>query len=103
MRRFVRMTVSLALSGGLALGAMGCGGGETAIVGFGNHDNRMSTGGLDEELVEALAEHPGTPEITDDVVAEIFAVILEHAREGDAESALIVLKVAEEQRETEED
>ncbi len=103
MRRFARITASLALAGGLTLMAMGCGGGETAIVGFANHGNRLTTGGIADELAEALAEHEGTPEVTDDVAAEIFAVILKHAREGNPESALIVLKVAEEQREAEED
>ena len=79
------------------------GGGETAVIGFANHGNSLGAGDrIPEEVAEALAESGGTPEVTDAMIAEIFGAILNHTREGDPKAALIVLKVAEEQREAEE-
>jgi hypothetical protein len=42
------------------------------------------------ELERRLAEHAGTPEITDQLLTEIFESIVTHARAGDPEAALIV-------------
>lgn len=86
------------VAGGLALVVLGCGGGRTAVVGLGNSDNRIVEGGMLEEVAEALAEHPGTPQVTDEMLARIFSAILGRATQGDPEAALIVLQVAEEQR-----
>jgi hypothetical protein len=86
----------------LLLGTAGCGGGRNSIVGFGNGGNTFNQEWLAEELAEALAEHQGTPKVTDEMLGEIFGSILERAKTGDSEAALIVLKVAEEQRQAEE-
>ncbi len=84
----------------LLLGALGsslaaCGG---EIVGIGNSGNRIAAGGLLEEVAEALAENPGTPRVTDEMLVEIFSAILGRASRGDPEAARIVLQVAEQQR-----
>ncbi len=84
----------------LLVGALGsslaaCGG---EIVGIGNSGNRIAAGGLLEEVAEALAENPGTPRVTDEMLVEIFSAILGRASRGDPEAARIVLQVAEQQR-----
>lgn len=90
--------IGLAILGFAA--ALSCGG---DIVGLGNSNNRILDGaGLAEELAEALAEQAATPRIEDATLVEIFGAILARARSGDAESALIVLRVAESQRAREE-
>ena len=81
-----------------AILALGCGGGRTAVIGVGNSSNRIIEGGLLEEVADALAAIPGTPEVTDAVLAEVYGSILDRAKEGDPEAALVVLFVAEEQR-----
>ena len=86
-----------------AVAILGCGGGDTAIVGLGNSGNRIVENGMLGEVAGALAEHPATPEVTDQMVAEIFPAILHRANAGDPEAALIVLLVAEEQRKASED
>ena len=89
---------SRGLAGVFCLAVLGCGGGKTAVIGLGNSDNRIAAGSVLDEVADALAEHPHTPMITDEMLAEIFAGILSRANEGDPEAALIVLQVAEEQR-----
>ena len=84
----------------LLLGALGsslaaCGG---EIVEIGHSGNRIAPGGLLEEVAEALAENPGTPRVTDEMLVEIFSAILGRASRGDPEAARIVLQVAEQQR-----
>ncbi|MDJ0851056.1 MAG: hypothetical protein QNK04_22010 [Myxococcota bacterium] len=77
---------------------VGCGGGRTAIVGLGNGGNRIVEGGMLEEVAEALAESPATPEVTDAMITEIFGAVLRRAKEGEPEAALVLLLVAEERR-----
>ena len=101
MKRIDPTVASLFLTGVLAIGCSG--GGETAVIGFANDGNTLSTDGNAEEVAEALADSEATPVVTDDMIAQIFGAILNHAREGDPEAALIVLKVAEAQREAEEE
>jgi hypothetical protein len=83
--------------------ALGCGGGRTAVIGLGNSGNRIIEGGLLEEVGDALAELPGTPLVTDAELGQIYGAILERAKEGNPEAALVVLFVAEEQRRDEEE
>ena len=85
--------------GVLSASLAACGG---EVVGIGNSGNRIAEGGVLEEVAEALAGHPGTPEVTDEMLAQIFSSILGRATQGDAEAALIVLRVAEEQRQEDE-
>lgn len=49
-----------------------------------------------------LAESEATPRVTDDMIVEVFTTILKRARDGELEAALVVLEIAEEQREDEE-
>jgi hypothetical protein len=94
----MRSALGAALAAAMAVTVLGCGGGRTAVIGFGNSGNRILENGMLGEVADALAALPGTPEVTDAMVAEIFASILERAHRGDPEAALIVLLVAEEQR-----
>ncbi len=103
MTRTHRVAPRLGLAVALLLATSGCGNGETAVVGVGNGGNTFYQEGLADELAEALAEYQGTTEVTDEILGEIFGSILDRARAGDTEAALIVLRVAEEQREAEQD
>jgi hypothetical protein len=79
--------------------ASACGGsGETAIIGFGNGGNRITTDPI-AKVADALAELEATPEVTDEMIVRVFSAILEKAEAGEPEAALILLRVAEEQRE----
>ena len=92
-------TASFALVAGIAT-LTSCGGGRTAVVGFGNGGNRiLEAGSTAHALAERLVDHAGTPIVGDDLLAEIFGSIVTRARAGDAEAALIVFSVAAEQRE----
>lgn len=86
----------------ILLGTAACGGGKGAVIGVANSRNDFREGGIAEELAEALADYDGTPEITDEILAAVFGAIIGRARAGDTEAALIVLRVAEEQREPDE-
>jgi len=99
-----RIAVGALLTSTLALCiASACGGGRTAVVGLGNSGNRIfEESETSEELAEALAENAATPRISDETLAEIFQAILRKARAGDPESALVVLRVAAQQREAED-
>ncbi len=80
--------------------AASCG---TAIVGLGNSGNRISEGGMLDEVAEALADYEGTPQVSDALLGQIFAAVVGRATEGDPEAALIVLRVAERQRRVEQE
>ncbi len=92
-----------ALAAAAALLAASCGGGRTAIVGLGNGGNRIIEGGMLDEVADALAEYEGTPRVSDETLVQVFAAVLSRATRGDPEAALIVLRVAERQREASED
>ena len=104
MRRWIGGGASLGLVLGIAaVTSCGGGAGRTAVVGLGNGGNRIfEAGDTAEALAEQLVEHAGTPEITDELLTEIFESIVTHARAGDPEAALIVFRVAAEQRENKE-
>ena len=95
MTRKVAAWQRFLLVGALGSSLAACGG---EIVGIGNSGNRIGAGGLLEEVAEALAENPGTPRVTDEMLVEIFSAILGRASRGDPEAARIVLQVAEQQR-----
>ena len=95
MTRKVAAWQRFLLVGALGSSLAACGG---EIVGIGNSGNRIAAGGLLEEVAEALAENPGTPRVTDEMLVEIFSPILGRASRGDPEAARIVLQVAEQQR-----
>ena len=77
---------------------IGCGGGETAVIGVGNSGNRFVMDELAEDVAEALAKEDATPRVTDEMITEVFQAILDGARRGDAQAALIVLRTASAQR-----
>ena len=84
MSRFIRLGTSVGAAVAL-LGAISCGGGagRTAVVGLGNGGNRIfEAGGIAEALAADLAEHPGTLEVSDELLLEIFESIVTHARAG---------------------
>ena len=83
------------LAGALSVWLVACGG---DVVGIGNDGTRVIEGCALEEVAEALAANAATPHVTDEVLTSIFSAILERATQGDPEAALIVLRVAEEQR-----
>ena len=80
----------------IGISVLACGG---EIVGYGNTGNRVVLGGALEEVAEALAAQPDTERVTDAMLSQIFSAILDRAAKGDPEAALIVLQVAEAQRE----
>jgi hypothetical protein len=86
--------------GALSVSVSACGG---EVVGIGNSSNRIGEVDVLGEVAEALAENPGTPRVTDEMLAQIFSAILGRATDGDAEAALIVLQVAQAQRQPEEE
>ncbi len=102
MSRWIQRIVLLSFSGVLVLAATGCGAFDTGIIGVGNSGNRLPGDTVDERIAEALAEHEGTPVVTDETLAEVFGAILTHAKDGDPAAALIVFKLAEEQRSEQE-
>ena len=80
----------------------GCtGGGDTVISGLGNSDNHIGTDAIWESLADELADFEGTPSVSNEDLKSVFDVIRRHALEGELEAALVLLKLAEEQREPE--
>ena len=79
--------------------ASACGGArDTAIIGLGNGGNHITADPI-AKVANALAELEATPDVTDEMIVRVFSAILEKAEAGEPEAALIVLRVAEEQRE----
>jgi hypothetical protein len=104
VKRMARKTGLVCLACVLGVIGGGCsGGGRTAVIGFSNDGNSLGEGAITDEVAEALAQNEGTPLVTEDMIAEVFGAILTDARKGDPEAALIVLKVAEAQREADQD
>jgi len=90
----------------LPLFALSCGGGagENSIVGIGNSGNVVSEADqVARGVARALAELESTPAVSDDAIGEIFDAILTRARDGNSEAALIMLRLAQQQREPEEE
>ncbi len=94
---------TVALAAAAALLVASCGGGRTAVVGFGNGGNRIIEGGMLDEVADALAEYEGTPRVSDETLVQVFAGVLSRATRGEPEAALIVFRVAERQREATDD
>ncbi len=99
MKPAVQMCACLGLALAISALTISCGGGRTAVIGVGNSGNRIfEADAIAEAVAEALARNESTPAVSDETLAEVFGAILAHAREGDTEAVLIVLKVAEQQR-----
>ena len=88
--------LALALALGLAAGCDFIGGGDTIVRGNGNvvaKDEVLS------RVAAALARFESTPEVSDEDIEAVYAVIREQALAGEMRAALVVLRVAERQRE----
>jgi hypothetical protein len=102
MSRSLRFAVALALCA-LAV-ACGGGAGENSIVGIGNSGNVVSEADhMARGIARALADLEATPEVNDQAIGEIFEAILSRARDGNSEAALIVLRLARQQRNPDEE
>jgi hypothetical protein len=89
---------SLVRLAALALACAGCGG-ETVVSGFGNSGNVIGAE-VTDRLAHELAQAPAAiPAVSDDDLRAAFSAIRERAFQGDAESALVLLRVAAHQRE----
>jgi hypothetical protein len=87
----------LAALAALALAFAGCGG-ETVVSGVGNSGNVIGAA-VTDRLAHELAQAPAIPAVTDDDLRAAFSAIRERAVQGDAEAALVLLRVAAHQRE----
>jgi hypothetical protein len=87
----------LAWIAALLLAVAGCGG-ETVVSGVGNSGNVIGAN-VTDRLAHELAEAPAIPAVSDDDLRAAFAAIRARAVEGDAEAALVLLRVAAHQRE----
>jgi hypothetical protein len=74
------------------------GGDGSVIRGIGNSGNRIGIDPVTDQLAAAIADHPGTALVTDDILAETFEAIRDRAVKGDIEAALVLFKVADRQR-----
>jgi hypothetical protein len=81
----------------LVLAVAGCGG-ETVVSGFGNSGNLIGTQ-VDDRLARELAEAPAIPAVSDDDLRAAFSAIRDRALQGEADAALILVRVAAHQRE----
>jgi len=82
----------------VAVAALGCGAGaDTVISGFGNNDNVIGANVL-ERVAHELAGQSAIPAVSDDDLRAAFDAIREHARSGDPDAALVLLRVAAIQR-----
>ena len=76
------------------------GGGDTIVRGDGNLVVKDEVG---QRVASALARFDSTPAVTDEDIEAVFAVIRERALAGELEASLVLLKVAEKQREAAEE
>ena len=75
------------------------GGGRMVIKGDGNS---VATD-ITDAVAQALVELESTPEVGDEDLARLYGVVHEQALAGDLQAALVVLKIAEEQREPQDE
>ena len=82
----------------LALGVGCTGGGDTVISGLGNSGNNIGAAALWSLLANTLAEHEATPTVRNEEIASVYEAIRQNALRGELESALVLLKLAADQR-----
>lgn len=91
--RLAACAASLLLLLGLGCDAIG---GKVAIRGIGNSGNRLVLDGeLEAELARGLVNTGAAERVSPFVLNEVFEAVVAKARRGDAQAALIVVKVAE--------
>lgn len=82
----------------VATAVFACGFGDHVVTGLGNGGNRFYAAPVMDELAEELAGNAVVPPVTDEMLRTAFDAIAERAAGGDSEAALILFRVAEEQR-----
>jgi hypothetical protein len=82
----------------VAATASACGVGDDVVTGLGNGGNRFYATPVMDELAEQLAENGVVPPVTDEMLRSAFDAIASRAASGDPDAALILFRVAEEQR-----
>jgi hypothetical protein len=80
--------------------ALSCGVGDDVVTGLGNGGNRFYATPVMDELAEELAGNAVVPPVTDEMLRTAFDAIAGRAASGDPDAALILFRVAEEQRKT---
>jgi hypothetical protein len=98
--RVSRLATHLLLSL-VATGAFACGVGDDFVSGVGNGGNRFYATPVVDELAEQLAENAVVPSVTDEMLRTAFDAIAGRAASGDPDAALILFRVAEQQRKAE--
>jgi hypothetical protein len=83
---------------GVAAATLACGIGDDVVTGFGNGGNRFYANPVMDDLAEQLANNSVVPPVTDEMLRAAFDAIATRAASGDADAALILFRVAEEQR-----
>lgn len=78
--------------------ASACGVGDHVVTGLGNGGNRFYATPVMDELAEQLAANAVVPPVTDEMLRTAFDSIAGRAASGDPDAALILFRVAEEQR-----
>ena len=77
---------------------IGCGGGENVVSGLFNDGNQIGSAALWASVAEELAAHDATPAVTDEDIERLYGVVRRHALEGELDAALVLLKLAKQQR-----
>lgn len=74
------------------------GDGNGLINGVGNSSNRIMLDDEVEALTEAIVAYENTPQVSNAELDEAITAVFTKAKTGDPKSALILLKVAQQQR-----
>ena len=88
---------------GVATALLACGIGDDVVTGFGNGGNRFYAPPVIDELAEHLAGNAVVAPVSDEMLRTAFDAISARAENGDPEAALIIFRVAEEQRKAEDE
>lgn len=88
---------------GVVAATLACGMGDDFVSGIGNGGNRFYATPVIDELAEQLAGNAVVAPVTDEMLRTAFEAIASRAADGDPDAALIIFRVAEEQRSMEAD
>ena len=78
-------------------------GGESLIRGMGNGGNKIYLDPVTDEVARVIALSEATPRVTDEELLSTYGAIRKRAEAGDLTAALVVFRVAEIQRSTNDD
>ncbi len=93
-------TLIVCLSVMLLLGCDFIGGGDTVIRG---DDNVVVTDASRDRLAQLFSRFESVPRVSDEDLERLFGLVRDKAFEGDLDSMLVMLRLAEFQRRPEED